>query len=356
MFKEQKINIFVQTILAVLLISLSTTVTEAAVDIDWLAITTYKDHNNGTPLPNPWGIDIWVYATNPGNLNYIEVTKPGGSVPFATMYETDNSGFWDFSALVEYNSLPDLRAVYPLGTYTFVFYDSSNNELDSVSLDYNITNMPSMPVDFTNPSVNGQIISTNPTFTWTVDPGAGDALMRVLEDVITEETFYADAPVSMTSTSWAPGLLIAGRQHELDVSVLEVQDWVGPDWPTTTTTDGDLFAYSLMNEYFNEINFLTMPADVPFLGWVWMDGDDFGYSLDEENLLYFHAPEPILTYNFTTGQWGYEGPVGWTYIDWPFFYVLDTDTMMFALPPVSGLWVYHFSTGEWTVLPQIIPW
>ncbi len=355
MFKEQKTNIFVPSILAVLLISLSPTMTEAVVDIDWLALTTYKDHNDGTPITNPWGIDIWVYASNPGNLNYIEVTKPGVSAPFATMYETDNSGFWDFSAPDEYASLTDLRAVYPLGIYTLDFYDSSNNHLDSVSLYYSITDMPSMPVDFTNPSVNGQIISANPTFTWTVDPGAGDALMRVLEDVITDETFYADAPVSMTSTSWAPGPLIAGRQHELDVSVLEVQDWVGPDWPTTTTTGGDPFAYSLMNEYFNEINFLTIPATGDLSGLVWIPGPNIGYSLDEGDWLYFYHSVPVLAYNFTTGQWLLPEFRGLFYVDWPFWYEIDANTLWFTLPSVDGLWMYRLSTGQWVILPRIIP-
>jgi len=91
-------------------------------------------------------------------------------------------------------------------------------------------------------------------------------------------------------------------------------------------------------------------------GWVWMEsGGDFGYSLNEDDLLYFYVSEPVLTYNFTTGQWGYEGPVGWTCFNWPFFYVLDMDTLWFAYPPESGLWVYHFSNGQWELLPRIIP-
>jgi len=29
------------------------------------------------------------------------------------------------------------------------------------------------------------------------------------------------------------------------------------------------------------------------------------------------------------------------YVDWPFYYMLDTSTLMFAWPPVSGLWVFY---------------
>jgi len=260
MSKEQKICVVALYIVAILVILLVTPLAEAVVDIDWLTITSYKDYVDGTPESHPWGVDIWVRASNPGDLNYIEITKPGGSAPFVTIYETGNSGWWDYWSPVEYSSLAILRTVYPLGIYTFDFYDSGNDKLDSIGLNYSITDLPSMPIDFTYPSVDGQTgISINPTFTWTVDAGAGDALMMVLEDV-TDTIFYEASPVSMTTPSWTPGPLLAGVEHELEVSVLEVQDWVGPGWPTTMANGGDPFAYSLMNEYLNEINFTTIPA------------------------------------------------------------------------------------------------
>ncbi|MHC4535238.1 MAG: hypothetical protein ACYS6K_14915, partial [Planctomycetota bacterium] len=59
--------------------------------------------------------------------------------------------------------------------------------------------------------------------------------------------------------------------------------------------------------------------------------------------------------NIATGGWSIYRPIGWVYIEWPFYYELDTDTLMFALPPASGIGVYHNSTGQWEVLPRIIP-
>ncbi|MHC4533346.1 MAG: right-handed parallel beta-helix repeat-containing protein [Planctomycetota bacterium] len=100
----------------------------------------------------------------------------------------------------------------------------------------------------------------------------------------------------------------------------------------------------------------TLP-EVTFSGWVWMEsGGDFGYSSDEDDLLYFLSFGPVWYYNPATKQWGEEGPVGWTYVNWPYLYELDTSTKMFALPPADGLWVYHFRPSQWTVSPQIIPW
>jgi hypothetical protein len=87
-------------------------------------------------------------------------------------------------------------------------------------------------------------------------------------------------------------------------------------------------------------------------------GSGIGYSLDEDDLIYFYSSGPAWFYNVNTGAW-FEpvpgGPGGWVYFDWPFFYVLDIDTSIFVLPPANGLRVYHFSTGEWAVLPRIIP-
>ncbi len=92
--------------------------------------------------------------------------------------------------------------------------------------------------------------------------------------------------------------------------------------------------------------FIFMPPGVP----------DIGYSLDENDLLYFYSSEPVLNYNITEGQWKTTGPEGFIYANWPFIYELDPGDLWFALPPLDGLWVYHFSTGEWTVSPRTIPW
>jgi len=83
----------------------------------------------------------------------------------------------------------------------------------------------------------------------------------------------------------------------------------------------------------------------------------FAYSLDGGDSVYFLSFGPVWYYNINTGQWNSEGPVGWIYINWPFYYELDSGDSWFVLPPPGGdrFWVYHFSTGEWEALPTIIP-
>ncbi|MHC4535066.1 MAG: glycoside hydrolase family protein [Planctomycetota bacterium] len=103
--------------------------------------------------------------------------------------------------------------------------------------------------------------------------------------------------------------------------------------------------------------YAVIPVIEPLVGWIFLPPDvpDIGYSLEEGDLLYFYSSEPVLNYNITTGEWDTVGPNGWVYANWPFIYELDSGHFWFALPPVSGLWVYHFSTGQWTVSPRIIP-
>jgi len=363
MLKEQKTNIFVPCILAVLVISLSTPVVKAALDIDWIAITSHKIYKDGTPMSaQPWKFEIWVDNVDSGSLHHIDVTPPDPATPF-TFFEDDSPlGWWRWDPPSQYSSLASLRVDYPEGIYTFEFRNISNGLLDTVSLNYSgLPGEPSMPVDFTYPSVDGQAgISINPTLTWTVDAGAGDALLMGLGDDVTGDLYW-DAPVSMATSSWIPGALQAGHGHQLSVSVLKVKDWVGPDWPTEMTDGSDEFSYSPMIEYTNEINFTPMPAIGDLSGWVFMpevpgEGYAIGYSLDEMDWLYFFSYETTWSYNIATGEWVPYRPVGWIYVDWPFYYSLDTGYLMFALPPESGLWLYHFSTGEWEVLPRIIPW
>jgi len=352
MFKEQKNNTVVLALVAVLAILLVTPTAKAELDIDLICITSYKSHMDGVPGISPWRFEIWVYVVDPGNLDYINVYKPGASIPFATIYEEGPIPRWgDYDSPASYSSLTNLMTDYPNGVYTFEFYDSSHVLLRTVALDYSSLSIPGNPVDFTYPSVDGQTgIPTYPTLTWTVDSGDGDALMMGLEDGVS----YRIVPASITTTSWTPGPLQPYDECHLEVSVCTVKDWAGgPAYPTDTV-DGDEFQYSLMIEYLNVINFYT--ASIGLSGWIFMPPGvpDIGYSLDEADLLYFYSSEPVLTYNITTGQW--VDPVGWIYINWPFLYELATNSLMFALPPVSGLWVYHFSTGQWEVLPRIIPW
>ncbi|MFX0200423.1 MAG: LamG domain-containing protein [Candidatus Hodarchaeota archaeon] len=141
---------------------------------------------------------------------------------------------------------------------------------------------------------------------------------------------------------------------------------IGAFWSSPTLYDQELKAFfpgaidevRIYNRALSAEEIAELASDpVPSLsGWVWMEsGGDFGYSLDENDLLYFLSFGPVWYYNTATSLWSDEGPVGWTYVNWPYLYESATSIMMFALPPESGLWVYHFRPGEWTVSSRTLP-
>jgi len=261
MFKKQKTNILVLCIVAFLVISLVATVAEMELDIDWISITSYKECRKGVPKKTePCEFDTWAHVIYPGTLHRIDITKQGASSPFM-MYEANNPGWWDEwvpSSMIEYPSLSALREVYPEGFYTLDFRDIGGGLIKSLSLYYSsLPREPTEPVDFIYPSMNDQSgIGINPTYTWNVSPGPGDALMMVLEDLVCR-----DVPVSISSISRTPGSLLAGREYELDISVINIKD-LGYGTAPTTTTDytGDTSLHSLITEHLKEINFSTIPT------------------------------------------------------------------------------------------------
>ena len=96
-------------------------------------------------------------------------------------------------------------------------------------------------------------------------------------------------------------------------------------------------------------------------GWVYMlqDVPGLGYSLNEADLVYFYSFDFVQSFNITTGGWSVHMPMGYVYFDWPFYFELVPGTpgiLWFAFPPAGGIGVYHNSTGQWELLPRIIPW
>ena len=261
-FKKQKKGILVLCIVAFLVISLVAYLAEMELDIDLIGITSYKECRDGIPKdPEPGEFNIWAHVVYPGSLHHIDITKPGASSPFMTMYEATNPGWWDEwdpSSIIEYPSLSALREVYQEGFYTRNFRDIGSGLIKSLSFDYSIP--PSKPmgeVDFIHLSTIVQSgIGINPTFTGSVNPGPGDALMMVLEDLD-----YWDVPLSISSISWTPGSLLSDREYELDVSVINIKDWgTGTTFTTMIDYTGDTSSYSPITENLNEINFSPIPT------------------------------------------------------------------------------------------------
>ncbi len=239
-----------------------TSVAEAGLDIERIVMCSQKDHLDGTPYSNPWRFEVRIDLVDPGTLHHIDVTPPAGGTLF-TIYE--DYGHWDYDSWpTTYPTLTALRAIYPTGLYTFNFRDSSGSLIKSVQLEYSGISEPSSPVDFTYPWDNGQTdVSTNPTFTWTVNSGAGDALGMLVQDDDDDIYIFFNFPAMMDVLSWQPGPLDPEQNHWLYVTVVRVKDWAGgPGLPTMIDDTDDEFEYLLHIGYMNKIGFTTGPTVV----------------------------------------------------------------------------------------------
>lgn len=235
---------------------------QAALDVDAIVMTSCKSHLDGTPSgPNPWCFEVWVELDDSGSMDNINMTLPDGTTIYP-LYEEYGEWYYDST---DYPSLGDLQIDYPTGEYTFDFRDASSSLL-TFELDYSGLSEPTNPVDFTYPEYDGETgISTTPTFTWTIDAGAGNTLAMWLDN----DDWYENGPVSMDTTSWGPlGPLNPNHTYELEISVINVKDLEpGPAFPTMTV-GSDEFKYGLWIEHLNEIEFTTAPepATICLLG------------------------------------------------------------------------------------------
>jgi hypothetical protein len=245
---------------AVELIMAVTGAAQAALDVNTIIMTSYKSHLDGAAETDPWNFEIWVDFVDTTGLDHINVTKPGGLSSF-----TIDGGDWEYQS-INYPDLAALQVDYPTGEYTFDFRSASSSLL-TFELDYSGLSEPTNPVDFTYPEYDGETgISTTPTFTWTIDAGAGNALAMWLDN---DADWYENVPVSMDTTSWGPlGPLNPNHTYELEISVINVKNLEpGPAFPTMTV-GGDEFKYGLWIEHLNEIEFTTAPepATICLLG------------------------------------------------------------------------------------------
>ncbi|PKL47628.1 MAG: hypothetical protein CVV39_05520 [Planctomycetes bacterium HGW-Planctomycetes-1] len=229
---------------------------QAALDIDAIVITSCKGYLNGTADSNPWLFEIWVDFVDDSGMERIDVTRPGSSTPFTTIYYEEDEG-WSYDSPIDYVSLTALQADYAQGNYTFDFIGAGDTLLNSVTLDYSEIIEPLNPVNFTYPANGATDVPLNPTLTWTVGTGDGDALAMWLDS---DDDWYENLLASMDTLSWGPlGPLKPNHTYELEISVINIKDIEpGPALPTMTLS-GDEFKYGLWIEYLNEMEFTTIP-------------------------------------------------------------------------------------------------
>jgi hypothetical protein len=304
--------------------------------------STYNYDFPGVPLHyefDAWiQVDVTVVSAN--------MQAPDGSV-YPMVYESDGVEAW-FGVYVN-GSNPSVWDDFGAGTYTFTVNYAGGS--DSTTVDYHLSGGDPIPYvtqepQFVYPLHDAVDIplgctllfdpATNPDHTidiW-IEPEDGPGLS------------YDIMFLPHDTSSYGPITLSPETLYEGGYSINHYVNIINADGiPAEMDTDAE-----------TQIHFTTASAPVTLSGLIWMEsGTDLGYSLNEGDLVYFVSSDTVWNLNLATGEWVPDKPAGWIYVNWPFYYKLDTGDLWFTLPPLDGLWVYHFSTGQWEVLPRIIP-
>ena len=272
--------------------------------------------------PLYWGVHLVQEEEIGGGISY-------GFDAYASFSGTVTTPLGEILPLGQYEmpTLPDLEARFPDGIYNFD---------DGIGGIYYAELRGPFPGEFPNITFYAFNLAGDFIINW--DPWVLDKSNPVICVILDDSDYYVELDAGATG-------------HVIPSSEIPPSNpWSGTvQFKNRVTDHGDKIKGSSF--------IMFSGSGPPVSGLIFMPPDirDFGYSLDEGNWLYFYSSVPVLDYNITLGQWD-EGPEGWIYVDWPFYYILDSGYLMFALPPVSGLWVYHFSSGQWTILPRIIFW
>ena len=105
-----------------------------ALMVDYLDMTSYKDHLDGIALSDPWHFEVDIHLVDAGSLDQIYMILPDGFTSYPLDNEGDNWGYGSWPT--SYPTLTALQAIYPTGLYTFDFRDGSDMLIKSVQMDH----------------------------------------------------------------------------------------------------------------------------------------------------------------------------------------------------------------------------
>ena len=288
-------------------------------------VTVISDHFDDNMLDPAWSINFhqatgWTYTESGTTLNVTDIaaTEPGWASVSLTQ---------DFAPLSDFNidfwfSWDSEGSTRAMQNVLVQAYGQTGKIIAAGYSDGWVSNYGAKYGE-----IGGTSIDTGPDSL----PDSGSALVNI------------SRTGNVIDIRWNDDLLLSGSSDDF-ISRIEL-----------------VFSYRVFDEgitsfFGNEaIDFINVEGTIVHLsGWVFMppDAPDFGYSLNEADLVYFYSFNFVPSYNTSTGGWSIHMPTDWVYFDWPYYYELVPGILWFAFPPKSGLWVYHFSTGQWEMLRQ----
>lgn len=241
---------------------------------------------------------------------------------------------------------------------------SASTEYASLGVTFAGGGIVGQPVFYEYASLNPLIADPPPAdnkwFIFDVSKIPGPGTFFYIDILFSDDVFEASGDVIINPSFSVTATAFDSSDNVLATSVIPSgsSTWIAGSFNFTSSTP--IARINLLPSSENAsvgLDNLSVVTSVPFSGWIYMPqgAPDFAYSVDEDDLLYFYSFNFVQSFNLATGGWITHMPIGWVYIQWPFYYELDPGTPWFALPPESGILLYHFSTGEIEILPRIIP-
>ena len=242
--------------------------------------------------------------------------------------------------------------------------NSASTEYASLGVTFAGGGIVGQPVFYEYDSLNPLIADPPPAdnkwFIFDVSKIPGEETFFYIDILFSDDVFEASGDVIINPSFSVTATAFDDYDNVLGTSVIPAGSsaWIAGSFNFISSTP--IARINLLPSSENAsvgLDNLSVVSAPAFSGWVFMPqgAPDFGYSLDEGDLVYFYSFDFVQSFNLATGGWIIYRPIGWVYIEWPFYYELDTGSLWFALPPASGILLYHFSTGQWEVLPRVIP-
>lgn len=222
----------------------------SALDVVFVELFWLYDREEGTPITNPFGMDMIVGGSG---VESVQVVTPGTAGTFDL---TNTFGQeWEIPGTVTslFNSSVDLFNAFPSGTYTFTITGTGGAPVDAVSRTFTITEVSDF-LDVSAPS-GGTPFPPDGTVSWASCASCDGTLIYGSIDSDSDSGDIDEfSDTDKTRTTWKPSGLSSGSQYYLEMILANYEAFRQAE---TTDTQSDPFTLTAGFENINVIVFTT---------------------------------------------------------------------------------------------------
>lgn len=235
-----------------------------ALDVGSIEVLWLTDSVDGTPIVNPYGMEIEVELIDDAGLGRIEIVTPAGGIGSVDL-ETSGGPWYHLpgSAITQFASSALLFTDFPGGDWTVNFRDGVDAIMDS----FNITLSPvevTDAIDITNPTHMGNF-SIGGSVDWLDCSGCdGSQLLGFALDIPIDTEVDEFFTTVLSTTTWSPANLTPGNDTEFEMVLANLTHFETPE--LTTGADDFTFLAGYANINIVEVTVVPEPGTALLLG------------------------------------------------------------------------------------------